>query len=609
MTTSFTQGLKPTSLAMACLLAAPVMAQVTVHVRADLPAVNQLSKSSYGSGVIYKNADLRVMFENQYWDGTAVNSLASYNMLKSMNVGMYRFPGGDPSFLYRWDDPCGSVKTANEDPNQCVEYLRMADIQKYLVAPTLPQGASYRAPLGAQAMYQVNTIHAWNKNTANQTVWHTVYQRDDWLENGQWKSKPVVENGKYKIHPDGLANVAAAAAAWVKKNREDYPAAQQAQYWEIGNEDWVRWTPEQYAEIFIAFADAMIAENGGTTSANGTNAPLKLIAQTTTIVKDYTQLPSSQESPNNLAINQTAGDNWLYLFINELERRNFSPAKIYGVAPHPYLDGNRSPDVNVRALTMFRKADGGEMLDNYYVVANVNGYFNIGGVNAAWKTLATEYNVVEFLEKDLTGNDIPSQNKAHAMVLADWTASMLARGVEKVMPHSLESDPRMGMFLYRNGGTLAAPKITAPGAAFSRVASALQGAMYTTENNAADVNFTGVNGSTSVKGLSSYSAISGNTLNVLLINRNLTQAQTVDLKLTGSKQFVPGGTLKRSAFGENRSLLDSNSTAAGEIVIWGANTFASYYASCFDAANQPKTCVPTTTVPAGGMVHVQVPLQ
>ena len=46
-----------------------------------------------------------------------------------------------------------------------------------------------------------------------------------------------------------------------------------------------------------------------------------------------------------------------------------------------------------------------------------------------------------------------------------------------------------------NGGTLTAPKITAPGAAFSRVASALQGAMYTTENNAADVNFTGAGSS------------------------------------------------------------------------------------------------------------------
>lgn len=598
-----TQALKKTTFILACVLCQTAFSQITVNVRSDLPAKNELTKSTYGSGFTYQNADMRVMFEDKYWNNTPANSLNSYNMLKGLNFGIFRFPGGDPSSLYRWDKPCGSVNAPAPD---CSEYMSMSDMQKYFVATATAAGQTYRTPLGAQAMYQINSFQSWTTNASGQTIWKTVYQKREWYDTAtqQWRSEPIKQNGLYLIDTDGLKQAADVAANWVTENRKNNPISQQAQYWEIGNEDWIRWTPEQYAKIFSVIANAMIAANNNPALNNGKNAPLKLIAQTTVLARDYTQLPSSTD-PNNLAINQTAGSGFPSLFADELVRLNFPLNGVYGFAAHPYINGERSPDVNTRTLTMFSKASGGE----FGTIRAAVGVLNITK-GTTWRVLTTEYNVLEFLEKDTNGNEIPSQNKSHALVLADWTASMLYQGAGNVFPHTLDAHPKLGLMLYRNGGTLSTPVLTAPGAALSKLIAKLQGTMYSIEDSAGTINFTDANGTAkSVKSMSSYATVSGSKMNVLLVNRNLTQPQTVTLKITGSKKFATGGSFVQTAFGEGRSLLDDNTS--GNNVAWGPSQTYAYTQTCKVVSNPTTECKLNTNinVPAGTMVHIEVPLQ
>jgi hypothetical protein len=161
--------------------------------------------------------------------------------------------------------------------------------------------------------------------------------------------------------------------------------------------------------------------------------------------------------------------------------------------------------------------------------------------------------------------------------------------------------------MYRNinanrTDNLNAPVMMTTGAAYSRVASALQGNLYPVENTAPVVG--------TLKGLSNYAAVSddGKTLNMLLINRNLTQPQTVTLKLEGNKMIKVGGYLSRSAFGEYNVLSDNNFTGN---VNWGTPTLTQPGQNCTTVSGQPRICVVTgtITVPAGGMVHLQAPLQ
>ena len=594
---SKSSALKWTFIAIASAATAHAGAQVTVTVRADLAPLNHTDKTTYGSGFDYFNADMRVMFTDVYGNGTSANAQKSYDMLKSVNLGMYRFPGGDPSFWYRWDKPCGSAVATQ---GQCAEYMSMADIQNNFVATT---STSKRAPLGAKAMYQINTVQGWLDDSAGKTTWKTSYQKTDWFDTASntWKSQPNKDpnTGLYAIDDVGLAQIAQVAYNWVKANRA-LPTAQQAKYWEIGNEDWVRWTPEQYAKIFSVVTKKMIEANGNSIAANGTNAPLYLVAQTTTLARNYAAQPGPS---SNLAINQTAGTSFVYKFVNELQRLGFDLKQAYGVAVHPYINGNLSPSIDARTSTMFAKIDSryGEVPTTMVLLSNVNGMM---GTN--WKALVTEYNVQE-LQNDTNGNVIPVENKSHAVILADWSASMLARGVDKVLPHSLGSDPRTALFMYRNINTngtdnLNAPVMMTTGAAFARVASALQGNLYPVENTAPTVG--------GIAGLSNYAAVSddGKTLNILLVNRNLTQPQTVSLKLAGNKTLKLGGYLSRSAFGETNVLSDNNFTGN---VNWGTPTSTQYGQTCTIVSGQPRTCAVsgTITVPAGSMVHLQAPLQ
>lgn len=577
---------------------------MNVTVRQDQGSLNTLSKATYGSGLGYQNADIRVMFTDTWFNGSSAASQKSYDTLKSLNLGMVRFPSGDPSFWYRWDKPCGSVAAPQE---QCAEYLSPDDVTRYFTAGATSTG---RAPLGGQTMFQINTIHSWIE-ADGKTIWKTVCQKSEWQDpaTGQWLSSPIKDvNGRYLIDEAGLQQAAAVAANWVRANRK-LPTSQQAVYWEIGNEDWVRWTPEQYARIVAVVGAKMIEVNGKSVLANGTNTPLRLIAQTTTLAKDYTQLSSSSGDANNLAINQTAGVTFATRFAGQLQSNGLAPQKVYGVAVHPYLTGDRSPSIDTRTLTMFSKIDAA----NSEVQQSIDALTTINKqLSTSWKALVTEYNVLEGLETDTSGRTIPAQNKAHALILADWTARMLSQGIEKVLPHNIEADTRMGLFLYRNGYPISEPRLMAPSSAFARLSTFLQGSLYRVDNNAPLVSYSNMAGATtSVRGLSNYAAVSadGLTLNVLLVNRNLYQSQNVTLTFTGAKKFKTGGTLYSSSFGEANRLVDDNFTSN---VTWTTPRSSGYTQTC-TLFSSPRTCTlkPSTpvTVPAGSIVHLQVPLQ
>lgn len=589
MKNSFHNFFNLSAIAVASLvMSTQAQAVVTVNIRADLNAVNQLSKATYGSGFDYLNADMRVMFTDVLGNGSSTDASPSYAMLKNQNLGMYRFPGGDMSFWYRWDKPCGSVAAPSP---QCNEYLSPLDVEKLFIAST---GTSKRAPLGASAMFQINTVQSWVTNTDQSTSWKTVYQKTDTYNGTTWVSTPDKQNGLYIVDTTangGLEQTATVAANWVSANRADNSGTTQVEYWEIGNEDWVRWTPEQYATVFNRVATKMIAANGGTVAANGSRKALKLIVQTSPLVHDYTST-----NPSNLGINQTAGINFLSRFATELQNQGFDLNNIYGVAVHPYLDGDKQTSLNSRVSTMFAKIDD----TNNQVQTTINNIANIG---RNWKVLITEYNVLE--DVDTNGATIPAENKAHALILADWSANMLAHGVEKLMPHSLASSPRMALFMYRNNGyTLTSPRVMTTGAAFSYMAQSLQGAMYPVDNDSATVN--------GAKVISSYAALSSDkNFNVFLVNRDLVNAQSVKLQLTSPTiNFKTPGTFAVSTFGDSSTGLSTDNFTGN--VAWTTPTSTNYVRYC---TSSPRICTISyalggsisITVPAGGMVHVKVP--
>lgn len=539
-----------------------VGAVITVNIRADLPPINNLSNTTYGSGFDYLNADMRVIFTDVLGNGTSIDASPSYTMIKNQNLGMYRFPGGDMSFWYRWDNPCGSVGASSP---QCTEYLSPIDVEKMFIAPT---GATKRAPLGASAIFQINTVQSWVTDSNLSISWKTVYQKTDLYSNGTWTSTPVTQNGLYIVDTTangGLEQTATAASNWVSANRADNSGATQVEYWEVGNEDWVRWTPEQYATVFNRIATKMIAANGGTVAANGTRKALKLIAQTSPLTRDYTST-----NPNNLGINQTAGSNFLPRFAAELQRQGFDLNNIYGVAVHPYLDGNKQTSLNSRVSTMFAKIDD----TGNQVQTTLN---NIASLARNWKVLITEYNVLE--DVDTNGTTIPAENKAHALVLADWSANMLAHGVEKLMPHSLGSSPRTALFMYRNNGyTLTSPRVMTTGAAFSYMAQSLQGNMHRVDNDSATVN--------GAKLLSSYAAISSDKyFNVFLVNRDLVNPQSVKLQLTSPIiNFKTPSSFAVSTFGDSTTNLATDNFTGN--VAWTP------------PPRQPRTCATAPRRPA-----------
>lgn len=570
------------------LAASQAGAVITVNIRADQPAVNQLSKTTYGSGFDYLNADMRVMFTDVFGNGTSTDASPSYTMLKNQNLGMYRFPGGDMSFWYRWDKPCGSVAAPSP---QCNEYLSPLDVEKMFIATS---GATKRAPLGTPAIFQINTVQSWVTTPDQSTSWKTVYEKTDTYNGTTWVSTPNKQNGLYIVDTatgGGLDQTATVAGNWVTANRSDNSGTTQVEYWEIGNEDWVRWTPEQYATVFKNVVDKMIAANGGTALANGTRKALKLIAQTSPLVQDYTST-----DPSHLGINQTAGTNFLSRFATALQNQGFDLGNIYGVAVHPYLDGNKQTALNARVSTMFAKIDD----TGNQVQTTLN---NIASLGRNWKVLITEYNVLE--DVDTNGNTIPAQNKAHAVILADWSANMLAHGVEKLLPHSLASSPRTALFMYRNNGyTLTSPRVMTTGAAFSYLAQSLQGAMYPVDNDSATVN--------GAKVLSSYAALSGDkNFNVFLVNRDLVNPQLVKLQLTSPTiNFKTPGNFAVSTFGDSSTNLATDNYTGN--VVWTTPTSTGYVRYC---TSSPRTCTISyalggainISVPAGGMVHVKVP--
>jgi hypothetical protein len=156
------------------------------------------------------------------------------------------------------------------------------------------------------------------------------------------------------------------------------------------------------------------------------------------------------------------------------------------------------------------------------------------------------------------------------------------------------------MFQYRNdGGTLTQPIMMPAGAAYSALGSNLQGALHKVDN-----------GSSGTQKVSAYASYSGSLMTVLLINRDLANARTVNLQITGSKSFGPATGYSVAEFIGNYWQSNKNQPAANPPVRWNWSSQSGLAQSCVTSPS-PRVCTMTQgiSIPAGTMKMVRVNVQ
>lgn len=549
-----------------------------VSIRFDQAALrpSPLSKENFGSGFQFENADIRLMFKD--------SSVAkSYNMLKAMNFGVIRFPHGTRALFYYWNDVPDSYSNLGVPSSS---WLLPLDVyENFAARDTSYTAVQYALP--GDLLFQVNTYQS-IKITNGVKNWLTV---------------PVMQNGvpandasgQKIIDQNGLTQAAEMAAQWVAANHQ-LPYNQQAEFWEIGNEDWVYWTPSQYALIFKTFAEKMIQANCKSVAGNGSTCkPLKLLAQALAINSDF--------RPGG--VNQPRGEYWVSDFADALHGLGFSLGNVYALSQHMYINGDQLTNVRDRTISMFSKTAFFDEVatTRSWAVAIKNKY----ALPQAWQVWMTEFNTSE--DKDSLGNPIPAETKAKGVILGDWAAHMLEYQVDRVMPHSLEADPQWAMFNYRNnGGSPQTPIMMPYGAVIGRLAGNFTGSMYKADSDSAAP---APGYYQLLRAYSAYDSVN-KKLNVLLVNKDLDNPTTVTLSTIGSRSFIPGGAFSYSAL-TGADLNTTNINASNPDlppVRWDTPIGGSVAQTC-TGSGVSKTCKLGTaiTVPPASMVHVTLPAQ
>lgn len=550
---------------LACLGAAASMAagtataQIDINVRLDQAPIRSIDRQAFGSQFVFSNADIRVMFTNVGGNGVAVDTCQAYQYLRDQSSkGMVRFPGGTPALHYYWN-AVGYSWTPPQFNLNPIEFWTPDELTTLIQKP--PTSVLYdcvnqlpRPSMGAQALIQTNTYASWLNNA--------------------FKKILVQTNGVNSIDNAALDQAAEVAGLWVKHNRENAngsfkPLTEQTEYWEIGNEDWVYWTPQQYAQIVKKFVDRMEHYNGGSIAASSGRKALKFLVQGTV---------------ENGWANPTGG----ITFIQDLATA-LGPTyanKIHGVSLHSYYDGGGASTLEQRTYQNFSDVDG---------LPHIT-YARINLLNAGvpWRLLVTEYNLSEATA---------DQTKAHGMVFADWTMSMLTKGVDTVIPLSMDTNTGWAMFQYRNdGGTLTNPILMPPGAAYAALAQYFKGALYKVDNNSPYI-------TSGPRAVSSYASYSGNTMTVLLINRDLTNARTVNVKITGSKSFGAATSFSIGDFTGSYAQSNKNQSASNPPVRWSYSSGSVAQTCVTSPAPRICTLTPSITIPAGSMRLLHLPVQ
>ncbi|XVJ71067.1 MAG: hypothetical protein HEQ39_16685 [Rhizobacter sp.] len=360
---------------------------------------DDITRSTFGSGVEHQNPQFRDVVGPS-------PSTSTYKAIKGMNLGTMRFPMGTSGLHYFWDRPEES-------------YISHPGVSRSLViTPDEMYKFTASEKLNMERLFEVNTAQYLAPN----------FQLHHVIQTG---SSPA------RINPASLTLAAQSAAAWVADTRTKPGAS--VGYWEIGNEDWVYWTPAEYATIFNAFAAEMKAKDPGA----------KLLSQSLTTTHKVPGKPD-----NN------------HLWLQGLIDGGINRQHVYALSEHEYLSGGTFTTGTVNDQRNWQTQNMFAQVANAWNVPYLKRTLQEHGLD--WKIWMTEFNV---FQTNADSSPAELQDLGHALIVADWTGKMLEQGVDRIFMHSLDHNPYFALVNYVNsGGTIAAPRVTVPGYAFSKYA-------------------------------------------------------------------------------------------------------------------------------------------
>lgn len=493
----------------------------TVGVRFDLAALRNgspITTNSYGSGFIYENSYITNVFEDSNWANTYADFgkvLAQNPSDASASRGVIRFPNGDFSQTFFWNDYQTSSDHQGLPHSSWLSAEKVINYFKPQAGTSVPPT---RTPINSDIIFQVNAFSMAGDGTSCYVAYtaKTVKVTDP---QSQFYGCPTgaairAANGAYEFNDaskSGLQKVAQSAADWYRKAVVGVPLSRQPDYWEIGNEDWNFWKPDQYAEIVTQIGNKLIEAYNGVPSSQS-KKPLRLLIQSN--IKTVTVTVGGTA----VSLNDSS---WLTDVGTGLKNRNFSKGYIYGVSEHRYVSGDVSKPIATRAQDVFSIIDNQEVTELNALNAKLSDVQSKLQLSAPWKLWVTEYNLFEHFPNTASYDaNTMHQTQAHALVFADWTGRMLAKGVERVLPLSVDYHPAFALFNYdNNGGTGLNPIMMPGGTIMSKMASNFIGTMYQTD----------VSGNANLKAYATYEP--GNkTLHLMLVNRDPANACDVSLK-------------------------------------------------------------------------------
>jgi hypothetical protein len=506
---------------------AGVTVTATTIIRDDIEA------KTFGGGVDMRTPQFKDVMTGPY--------PATKTMFQDMKMGTMRFPQGTSSLFYYWKNPPASYidhgDATHPDPFPGLTgSMLITPTQMYTYTD---KSAPPAASLHMDLLFQVNSFS---------------YVVNNWTVT--WINKNKTDGSKQaEIEPANLTGAANYAADWVNDSFVNH-STNVVTYWEVGNEDWVWWTPALYAQIFNEFASKMKA-------VVPSGSEIRLLAQTTT---------GSNTGAGGIT-NTSAWTSQMAGAMTAAQKNN-----VYALSEHQYLNGNATGTLPngtplARDFSNYPASAEGQralLTENMFAKVQANSRINflkgeIAAVAPAWKIWMTEFNVVQNDATTTAANPNGIMKRlhdlGHGLVLADWTGKMLESGVERILIHSFDHHPNYSVIDYVNsGGTIAAPIKTVPGYAFGIFPQEFGKKMVQNSvNNNPQLSSPNEGNYNQV---SVYSSIreTDNTLRVIVINRSANSGIQITLGCTGRTiAAAPAQYTRRELYSEN--LLDSNFNA------------------------------------------------
>jgi hypothetical protein len=281
---------------------------VTVTVDAGDVIRDDISPKTFASGVQHEDPQF-----NQLMGSLETPNAAGRNMVLGLNLGGMRFPMGTSAQYYYWDHPSWSYPGAvsgNEvispRQQQVPEWNGTQNVLK-----TYDGMYKYIAELGMDPLFQVNSF------SSIDTATNIHYVNPTGVAPG------VIDNTQLNIASTYAADWVSDYQSW----RSSEPAASPDQFWEVGNEDWSWWKPQDYATIFGQYAAKMKARK----------ADIKLLAQTLTH-------PWTVGSGATKIIND---DTWTTTFAQSLAAGGTDLRSVYALSYHQYFSSPVKPALPV----------------------------------------------------------------------------------------------------------------------------------------------------------------------------------------------------------------------------------------------------------------------